>query len=65
MNIVLGISILVALAATCIVRYISLYNIKNNTDKLEKTSNIAMTVMFISTIIFIIEFLFSPFNIIL
>ena len=65
MNIVLGISILVALASTSFVRCVSLYNIKNNTNKLDNASNIAILVMFISTLVFIIEFIFSLFNIIL
>ncbi len=65
MNIVLAITILVALAAATFVRCVSLYNIKYNTNKLDNVSNIAILVMYISTLIFIVEFIFSPFNIIL
>lgn len=65
MNIVLAITILVALSSSAFVRCVALYNIKNKTNKLEKTSNIIVLIMFISALIFIIEFLFEPFNIIL
>ena len=65
MNLVLAISIVVALASALFVRCVALYNIKNNTNKLDNLSNIAILVMYISTLIFIIEFIFEPFNIIL
>ena len=65
MNLVLAISIVVALASALFVRCVSLYNIKNNTNKLDNISNIAILVMYISTLIFIVEFIFSPFNIVL
>ena len=65
MNLVLAISIVVALASALFVRCVALYNIKNNTNKLDNSSNIAILVMFISTLIFIVEFIFSPFNIVL
>lgn len=65
MNLVLGTTIVVVLASALFVRCVALYNIKNNTNKLDNLSNIAILVMYISTLIFIIEFIFEPFNIIL
>ena len=65
MNIILAISIVVALASALFVRCVALYNIKNNTNKLNNMSNISILIMYIATLLFIIEFIFEPFKIIL
>ena len=65
MNIVLAVTILIALGCVSFVRIVSLYNIKNNTNILDNESNLALVIAFIATLVFIVEFLFSPFNIIL
>ena len=65
MNLVLAVTILISLSCVTFVRIVSLYNIKYNKDVLNNETNVALVVAFISTLVFIIEFLFSPFNIIL
>ena len=65
MNIVLAVTILISLSCVAFVRIVALYNIKYNKDILSNETNAALVVAFISTLVFILEFLFSPFNIIL
>ena len=65
MNIVLAVTILISLSCVAFVRIVALYNIKYNKDVLNKETNVAVVVAFLSTLLFILEFLFSPFNIIL
>lgn len=65
MNLVLAVSILLALGCAAFVRIVCIYNIKYNKDILSKTTTIGVYTMFISMFIFIIEFMFNPFNIIL
>ena len=65
MNIVLAVTILISLSCVTFIRIVSLYNTKYNKDVLNNETNAAVVVAFISTLVFIIEFLFSLFNIIL
>ena len=65
MNIVLAVTILISLSCVTFVRIVSLYNIKYNKDVFNNETNLALVVAFISTLVFIIEFLFEPFNIVL
>ena len=65
MNIVLAVTILISLSCVSFFRIVALYNIKYNKDVLNNETNAALVVAYISTLVFILEFLFSPFNIIL
>ena len=65
MNIVLAVAILISLSCVTFIRIVALYNIKYNKDVLNNETNAALVVAFISTLVFVIEFLFAPFNIIL
>ena len=65
MNIVLAVTILVSLSCVAFFRIVALYNIKYNKDVLNNETNAALVVAYLSTLVFILEFLFSPFNIIL
>ena len=65
MNIVLAVTILISLSCVTFIRVVSLYNIKRNKDILNNETNAVVVIAFISTLVFIVEFLFSPFNIIL
>ena len=65
MNIVLAVTILISLSCVAFNRIVTLYNIKYKKDILSYEVNAALVVAFISTLVFILEFLFSPFNIIL
>ena len=65
MNIVLAVTIIVALGCAAFVRIVCIYNIQNGTNKLSKSTDIATGLMFLTSALFFVEFLFSPFNIIL
>ena len=65
MNIVLAVSILVALFCAAFVRCVSLYNLKYMKNIFEKTTVVMLIILLISTIVFVVEMLFNPFNIIL
>jgi hypothetical protein len=65
MNIVLAVTILISLSCVAFSRIVILYNIKYKKDILSNEANAALVVAFISTFVFILEFLFSPFSIIL
>ena len=65
MNIVLAVTILIALSCVAFIRVVALYNIKYNKDILNNETNAAVVIAFISTLVFIVEFIFAPFSIIL
>lgn len=65
MNIVLAVTLLISLLCVTFIRIVALYNIKYNKDVLNNETNAAVVVAFIATLVFIVEFLFEPFNIVL
>ena len=65
MNIILGISIIMCLLCVMLVRILCLLAIHNKTVLNDKVTNTLLIVATVSMILFFIEFLFSPFNIIL
>ena len=65
MNIVLAVTILISLSCVAFIRVVALYNIKYNKDILNNETNAAVVIAFISTLVFIVEFIFAPFSIIL
>ena len=65
MNIVLAITIIIALGCAAVVRGICFYNLHKGTNKADTLTDVLVVLMFLSTLVFAIEFLFNPFNIIL
>ena len=65
MNIVLAVSIIITLSCVLYVRVTCLLAIYNNVKVNDKLQNCALLIGTLSFIVFIIEFLFNSFNIIL
>ena len=65
MNLVLAVSIILVLGCTLFVRVVCLYNIQRGTNVLSKSTNVVLIIATISLIVFIAEFVFNVFNVII